>query len=128
MRPVVSSSPEANQLAQYFNYASLIVGALCVTLGAVTRYREGILHEGELSPLVQCLFTGFAIPKGVFLLVCAFKPKLLVQMSDHPEYLLIAAFCTIYLASTTLKAFLFPPSASASASSSDMNSSETKDA
>lgn len=113
--PSLPTAATVSQLASYFNTASLITGLLCLLLGLAIRYKRRAMQEKELPSLIQCLFTGYALPKGVFLGYCAFYPNLLTQMSDHAEYLLIAAFCTLYLAALSLRTLFFPQAERAAA-------------
>ena len=99
-----AASAGAGQYALLVNRASLVTGLVCLLMGIYLHYRRRALHDRVLATLLQYLFTGYAIPKAFFLGYCAFYPALLPQMSDYPESLLVAAFCTLFMAFISLKA------------------------
>ncbi|MDT7777700.1 MAG: hypothetical protein QOC99_212 [Acidobacteriota bacterium] len=59
-----------------------------------------------LGPLLGAAAAAFAIPKGIFLVYCAFRPDLLAQIKDLPIQLTIAGLCATFMAAVGVKAGL----------------------
>lgn len=111
--------PPLQDLSQ-IEQAILWCGLLIFVVGIVVRIWRVGLSISDLGSLLKLLFAAFAVPKGLFLIVCAFKPTLLNQVKDLPQHLVIAGLCVVYLAAVAIKSGLVdetappPPKTSAS--------------
>ncbi len=110
---VTQTAAGTGQYTALVNRASLVSGLLCLAIGVYLQYRKRDLHERALATLLHFLFTGYTFPKALFLAYCAFYPAMLPQMSDYPEAVLVAAFCMLFLAFSSLKAVYAPKAESA---------------
>lgn len=109
-QPLLQSLSLVDQVA-------LVCGLVFFIIGGVVRYRRAGLGAADLGALLGLAVAAFAIPKGLFLVYCAFNPASLVQVKDLPEQIAIAGLCVVFLALIGIKAGLAkgpdgtPPSA-----------------
>lgn len=65
-----------------------------------------MFDTASLGPLIGVAAAAYAIPKGIYLIYCAFDPPLLLQIKDLSLQVTIAGLCAIFLAAVGLKAGL----------------------
>lgn len=97
--------PLVQNLSQ-IEQAILWCGLLIFVVGVVVRLWRVGLSISDLGLLLKLAFAAFAVPKGLFLIVCAFKPALLNQVKDLSQHLIIAGLCVVYLAAVAIKSVL----------------------
>jgi hypothetical protein len=94
------------QSVSLVDQAALGCGLVFFVIGGIVRYRRHGLAAADLGALLGLAVAAFAIPKGLFLVYCAFRPDLLIQVKDLPQQLAVAGLCAVFLAVVAIKAGL----------------------
>jgi hypothetical protein len=88
------------QIAQYLPPAVIIVAFFCLVA-----HQYYCNNEINLEELIIRAFSAGAIPTALVLLICAFKPGLLPQLSGFNIYIAVSGLVLLYI---SVKTFLTP--------------------
>ena len=84
-------------------------GVVCFVIGGVLGYRRrgwNVISGPVLAYLAGAMGATYALVKGVYLVYCAFRPELLLQIRDLPLQVAIAGCSAAFLALVSIKAAL----------------------
>ena len=85
-------------VASYLPHASVLCGLLGVAVRWKVLSKRNPRKESGLDGMISAFYTAAAVPVGVFLLGCSFKPELTVFLSDLNLALGAAGIASLYIA------------------------------
>jgi hypothetical protein len=91
------------------DYAAMGCGVVCFVTGGVLGYKRrgwDVLSAPVLGYLAGAMAATYALIKAGYLVYCAFRPELLLEIKDLPLQIAIAGCSATFLALVSIKAAL----------------------
>lgn len=89
------------------DHAALGCGVVLFVVGAIVLIRRNGWTPSILGHLIKLSISAYAIPKGLYLVYCAFRPELLTQIKDLSLQIIVAGLSAVFLALVAIKSVLW---------------------